>query len=302
MDELTIRMMAWKLRTYDDLTKTIVSSKNRLHAMNPEARETIIDDLEKAKGRLVRQIEKDVMLWPIWREWLANVPGIGPFIAGNLILLYYYRFVPICTDCGHDLERENKEEDKGSYVCAGCGKIAKGEGVLQTRIEEKDFANISKWWAYLGIHTVDGRKPKKSKGARMNWSARGRQICYQIGESFVKRQADHPYKAFYLERKQFRMGTHPDGSQAHRHNMAKNETVKVFQAHFWTVARTIDGKTVTEPYVGRLGGTHNVTRPFYWQERESEETCETRSRSASGEIFETKIDAANRPATPVTIH
>ena len=110
-----------------------------------------------------------------------------------------------------------------------------------------------------------GKKQKKSKGAAANWSHRGRMISYLIGEQFVKCQKDHPYKKFYLDRKKRREKTHPDASKIYRHNMARRETAKLFLSHFWQVARTIDGKEVTEPYAGARLRHTNIIKPFFWE-------------------------------------
>lgn len=272
MEEIIIRKLSFLCRTYDGISKLLTQTKQRLGAMVPEAVESQqanIKLLESVKGKITRQIEKELEFYPLWTQWAKHIPGVGPFIAGNLILSYYHKFVPICAECGGDLGREGAGEgddcdDGGKFVCRKCGKAAAGGGVLTTRIEDRDFPNISKWWKFCGRHVVDGRMPKRVKGKRVDWSTRLRTVTYHLGEAFNKQGADHPYKAFLLERKKRRETTHPDVKPFRRQDMAKNEAVKLFLAHFWQVARTLEGKTVTEPYAGTIMGHTGILQPFYW--------------------------------------
>lgn len=255
------------VRTYDGLTKLITATKQRLGGLpgnkgeGVEADEILIE-LEKTKGKLSRKIEKAISAWPVWEEWLININGIGPAIAGKLILLYYYKFIPVCEKCGGELQRQDGE---CGLICSECGKKAKGEGVLKYKIAARDFPTISKWWAYLGMHTVDGVKPKRKKGQQANWSTPGRTLCYMIADQFNRKKEDDFYKAFFLERKRRHERKHPDWSKGHRHNAAGNETAKLFLAHFWQVAREIDGLHTSQPYSGAIMGHTNIINPPQWE-------------------------------------
>ncbi len=49
------------------------------------------------------------------------------------------------------------------------------------------FQNISCYMAYFGLHTVDGKAPRKSKGKMANWDQDGRALILGvIGDIFVK--------------------------------------------------------------------------------------------------------------------
>lgn len=211
--------------------------------------------METVKGRLSRAMEKELQNWPIYEGWLNHVPGIGPALAAGLILKYYYKYVAVCQKCGKDLVE---------FACESCGAV-KGDGVLRFRLDFRDFPTISKWWAFMGRHTVDGVMPKRKKGVTSNWSTPGRTLGYHIGDQFNRQDDDdHPYKAFLLLRKEKHARNHPDWSRGHVHNAAKNETIKLFLAHFWTIARTIEGLPVSEPYVGAIMGHTNIIKPPYW--------------------------------------
>ena len=117
----------------------------------------------------------------------------------------------------------------------------------------------------MGRNIIDGAMPKRKKGVQVNWSTPGRTIGFHIGDQFNRQKEDHPYKAFLIGRKKKHEKNHPDWSKGHIHNAAKNETVKLFLAHFWHVARTIEGLSVSEPYSGAIMGHTNIIKPFYWE-------------------------------------
>ena len=257
-------------RTYEGVTQLISSTKQRLLSIpgdNKNAEfDTLLkgqdkaDGLETVKGRISRELEKELKNWDIWTRWMKNIPGVGAYLAARLIIFYYYRFIPVCKECGGKLEKT-----EGALICRGCGKSAKDDGLLKHEVEEKDFPTISKWWAYMGRHTVDGIMPKRKKGELANWSTPGRTVGFHVGDQFNRQKEDHPYKAFLLERKARHQRKNPDWSKGHVHNAAKNETIKLFLAHFWTVAHQLDGKPVSEPYAGALMGHTNIIDPFYWE-------------------------------------
>lgn len=270
--ELAVRNLNHLLRTYDGLNKLITATKNRLQALNPEAsakQDWILNGegksqgLEQIKDKLSRKIEKELHAWPLYTEWLQRVPGIGPAIAGRLIILYYYKFTPVCS-CGTVLEKKD-----GTCWCPKCEKSVKGDGVTKHKIELRDFPDISKWWAFMGMHVVDGKKPKRQAGQQSNWSSVGRATCFLVGDQFNRQTDKTPYGQFLLERKARCERQHPEIKPGHRLNRARHETAKLFISHMWTVARTLDGLPVTEPYAMTLMGHTGTVKPFYFEEKEA---------------------------------
>jgi hypothetical protein len=299
MQENVIQWLTYLVRSYDGINKMLTQLKTRIQSLHLERdpkNDDTIQALESIKGKLSRKIGKEIEYWPIWNQWMVNIPGIGPFIGGKLILLYYYRNVPVCPECGADVEKKEQ-----TFWCPSCETSIKGQGNLHHRIEEKDFPRISSWWHYMGMHTaphcrehgrrlvkenggpprycdkckryladheIVNRKPKRQAGMASDWSNDGRKIASQfIADGFMRQKAGsgHLYRDFYDAQKEKRRRTHPDASDGHRNNMARNETAKLFLSHFWTVARTLDGKPVTEPYAGAVMGHTNIVEPFYWE-------------------------------------
>lgn len=276
--ENQIQYLNFLVKEYTAVTQLIASTKQRLQSLPGEDRDAEFDTLlkgqnhetglETIKGRINRELEKELRLHDVWEQWAKNIPGIGPYIAAQLIILFYYRFVPVCKGCGGKLNKGETTTETGKVIkallCSSCGKAAK-EGLLTHKLEYKDFPTISKWWAYMGRHTVEGVMPKRKAGVVSNWSTVGRTLGFHIGDQFNRQQDDNPYKAILNTRKLKRQKDHPGWSKGHIHNAAKNETVKIFLAHWWTVARTLEGREVSEPYAGAIMGHTNIVKPCYWK-------------------------------------
>lgn len=276
-NENGIKYLNFLVREYVGVTQLITSTKQRLQSLPGEDRDEEFDTLlkgqdheiglETVKGRINRELEKELKAWDIWQLWAKEIPGIGPYIAAQMIILFFYRFVPVCKECGgglHKQPKESKSKTINVLVCVDCKREAK-DGLLNHKLEYKDFPTISKWWAYMGRHTVEGIMPKRKAGTQSNWSTVGRTLGYHIGEQFNRQKDEHPYKALLLLHKTKHQKNHPEWSKGHVHNAAKNEVIKIFLAHWWTVARTLEGKPVSEPYAGALMGHTNIIAPFYWE-------------------------------------
>lgn len=268
-DKESIGYLNYLTRTYAALTKMMAATKNRLHSLpgdHPVKFDRILHGEEKEeglgtiKGRISRLIGGQLPEWDVWKYWLKNVPGIGNVTAAELIMLYYYKYIPVCKDCVTVLEKK-----EGTYWCSKCEKSVKGEGNLDYMLGYKDFPNISKWWAYMGRDIRDGAMRMRKKGEQLNWSTNGRRLGFLIGESFNKQQPEHLYKAVLLSEKAKYEKSQPDISKGWRHNKAKNNAVKLFLAHFWAVARTLDKKEVTEPYSMVIMGHTGYIKPFYFK-------------------------------------
>jgi len=249
----TVMYLNYLLRTYDGVTKQVVATQLRNKALNKDERpqhNKIITGLKSIAGSTSRQIANELKAWPIWTEWGKEVPGIGPFIAGNLIRSYYYKFIPICKKCGADLVE---------FKCPACKKAAKDDGLLEYRAEDRFFRSISSFWKFMGEHNdpKTGRMARRKKGAKSSWSSRNRMISWQIGEQINRQKPDHEYKKIYLKKKEL----------GKKHMQAIRETRKLFLAHFIMVAKEIAGEELPDPYgTVHCGEKHShIIRPFYWK-------------------------------------
>ena len=275
-NENLIRELKRDVRDLESLRKVIAGRKNRLAADNIDWKlDNILGSTKEngksqpglltIKGRFERNIEKNLINWPIWTEWLMNIPGAGPRTIGALVLHYYYIFKPVCKECGAPLElRVGSDNDKKSYICTSCDTVSKG--MLKHEIGFRDFPKISNWWTFAGRGDPDYKK--RRKGMKLDELNKGglprlKENGYQIGESFIK-QKNRYYTDFYLPRKEKRAREYPNWSKGKIDGFAKNEMVKLFLAHFWSVAREIEGLPVTKPYAGTILGHTGMIEPFYW--------------------------------------
>lgn len=306
VNEMVIKTLQLQLRSYDDVSKSLAKTKQRIGAFDLGKCEshTVHNQLEKAKKDLSAAIKKTLAYWPLWTEWMVDVPGIGPFIGGNLVMFYYYRWIPICKqkNCEGDLrqvetDKIHPETEKPitEFRCTTCGKKAKGEGVLSYRIEDKDFPNVSKWWAYMGraVDPTTNRLYKRIKGYRkrddfIEYNVKGRTIGFHFSEAVNKKkpreadylspgyrplEKDHLYKLFLLEaKKKIRIkDVEKKKSDMCVQKQAGNKTIQLFLSHMWHVARTLDGKSTQGPWIQEIKGHSGIIPPYYWTEPIAEE-------------------------------
>ena len=220
-----------------------------------------------------------------------------------MIIFYYFRSIAVCPDCGTDLAKKEVKDEEGekgnTFYCGTCMQSVKGLGNLRYRIEIKDFPRISSWWKYMGRHNVEHcpkcRKilkegvcpkcekqiekpiflmPKRQAKTQADWSTPGRTVGHMIRESFNKQHPSkknpnpknpHLYKLHYLREKAKYIKREPDWTDGHCHNSAWNNTTKLFLSHFWQVARTIDDKEMTLPYINQKNPAHNLILPYYYE-------------------------------------
>lgn len=115
------------------------------------------------------------------------------------------------------------------------------------------FATVQKLWAYLGLHVVDGRAPRRRRGETANWNQAGRKHCYVLSECIVKvgrgkyRQAYDRKKVDYLARQRTGPSNCPFGQThlnkdkkpiecglGHAHNAAMRYAIKIFLRDLWS--------------------------------------------------------------------
>ena len=274
IDERVIRRLGYLCKSYDGMKKLITQSKQRLVSIAPDFDPKHQDEIvimERIKDKTAREIESELKYFDIYSQWLERVPGAGPFVCGNLIILYYYKFTKVCKECGGELVQDKKKgsDELAGLKCTMCGKKPKGDGVFNYRVDERDFPTISKWWAFLGRAPQDGKMPKRRTGTKINWNPKGRLAGYEFAQQLIRQAGKTDYSAFYLAEKEHLTRTRgSELKKGHIHNMALNKAVKLFLAHFWMVARELDGKPITAPYAETILGHTGILQPFYWHEQD----------------------------------
>lgn len=131
------------------------------------------------------------------------------------------------------------------------------------------FETISKLWRYSGLAVIDGHAERKKKKEKIHYNPKLKTFMWKVSKSFVYQSAEKsPYRKLYDEAKADYKRKHPEvetylnekGEEkkrynpGHLHNMALRKVAKVFLANLWVKWRSMEGLSVSEPYVfGVLG-------------------------------------------------
>lgn len=138
------------------------------------------------------------------------------------------------ADINRYLERSARRHPMAEWIKAQRGIGLPGFARLLGITGPLDrFATVSKLWAYLGMHVVDGSAPKRRKGELANWSPQGRVLCHQIADAIVKSGAGGPYRAAYDRKKAEYETDRQDWTQMHRHTAAMRYAVKELLKAMW---------------------------------------------------------------------
>jgi hypothetical protein len=89
----------------------------------------------------------------------------------------------------------------------------------------------------------DAKTQKRRKGQPSNWSARGRLVCYQLGEAIVKNK-NNPWRIFFDEAKAEYLAKHTDAcckaAKGHPHAQARRKMVKEILKRFYLAASGVN--------------------------------------------------------------
>jgi len=156
-------------------------------------------------------------------------------------------------------------------------KTKGGDYLIPTLRGIAAFPTVSKYWAWWGLHVVDGHAPKRRRGSRINWSPKMRVLAWKIGKQFVM-HGDR-YRDIYLEYKRRLQRERPTPQdcpryeeckatlkkrekppcKGHIENMSRRYAVKMFVSHLWEKWRRLEGLPVRDPYaIDRLGHSTKV--------------------------------------------
>ena len=100
-------------------------------------------------------------------------------------------------------------------------------GILGVLGDLDQFPNPAKAWKYMGMHVVDGRAPKRTKGELLGYSPMGRTVCHLIAEGLV-RQNKGKYREIYDKRRATvleRERTEPSGCPFGHEHLDKKKKV-----------------------------------------------------------------------------
>ncbi len=135
----------------------------------------------------------------------------------------------------------------------GIGPIL-GGGLLAV-FDVRKTKHISSFWAYAGLHVVDGKAPRRVKGEKLGYSTQARTLCWKVSDSFIK-QRTPPYRGIYDRIKTEEVARLKDtaekGWKLHADLRARRRMVKQFLADFWIAWRKSEGLPIDSPYSARF--------------------------------------------------
>lgn len=91
-------------------------------------------------------------------------------------------------------------------------------------------------WAYCGLHVVDGRRPRRTRGERANWSNTAKMRALLCAESCIKALRS-PYRPVYdAERAKW---AERDTTDLHKHRHALAVVAKAILRDLWIEAKAV---------------------------------------------------------------
>lgn len=159
----------------DDIERTRIANENRLrsllevkHIAATDAAAislaAIVDDLGRLEKRSIKDLERAVAQHPLG-PWVKRQKGVGFKQAGRLL-----------AAIGDPLRYWIEDPETGE--------------------ETEHERTVSKLWAYCGLHVVDGRRPRRQRGIRSNWSSTAKMRAVLVAKSCIY-QRESPYRPVY---------------------------------------------------------------------------------------------------------
>jgi hypothetical protein len=206
--------------------------------------------IEKREQDLFRSLGYALDGVPIWEEFLDDVKGVGPAMAGCIIS-----------------ELDPHRAPYPSSFHAYCGLDVADDGKARSRRSE-----------HLVEHkyTDSEGKEQTRKGLSFNPFIRTK-LLGVLGPSFLRAgKEDNPYRDEY-DRYRHRienMDKHADKSDGHIHNMAIRKMVKHFVVDTWLVWRDLEDLPLAKPYAVKYLGKNDhgreerlgITNPTYHED------------------------------------
>jgi hypothetical protein len=190
--------------------------------------------LEKQEATQFSRLGNVLKDFPIYNEFLVNVYGIGPAMAGVIL---------------SEINIHAAEYPSSLWKYAGLDVAGDGQG----RSRRKEHLVES---TYID---ADGVEQKKN-GISFNPFLKTKLVGV-LGSSFIKQSAAKcQYRKIYDDYKHRLENSpaHADKSKGHRHSMAVRYAVKRFLADLYVAWRTLEGLPVANEYsVDKLGIVHH---------------------------------------------
>jgi hypothetical protein len=259
------------VETYYDIQDQRIVAQNRLRsyqdAKEAERRDELqqtsewvdqrFDKIEReTKAKILREVRR----YPLARDYMLKIKGVGPCIAAAIIAYY------------EDVERFSTISKFWAYA---------GQHVVDGHAPKRKKGELANWSPNL---------------RRILWLA---SESFVKVKSSPYRPLYDEFKAFYQTKFPEQVDSGKKNKQGkpimlytkmHIHNMAKRKVVKVFLSHIWLTWREMQGLSVEPPYIiGRDGHSHMIPPPVA-----SHSAIETQRPRASQKNSETQMEVASQ--------
>lgn len=221
------------------ITKAFKPQSNLLTSLGEIKLIEAYEHLLRSEESHIKLIESELANYPIYTQWLANVRGCGPMMAGVILseidITKCNSISALWAYCGLDVVVTTNEAGE---------VLEEGRSRKRHHLKEKQYTNRDG-------EIVD------TVGITFNPFLKTKLVGV-LGSVFIK--LGGPYRGIYDGYKH-RLENHPKHAgktKGHRHNMAVRYMVKEFLADLWTEWRTIEGLPVRSRYgEEKLGIIHS---------------------------------------------
>lgn len=193
----------------DDLERVRIATANRIRALGDDKGLSDSPEYERMVGMLAQLegLEHDATL-QLRRAMRAH--PLGPFVRRTVGL----------------------GEKQAARLIAAIGDPYWND------LEDRPRRGPAELWAYCGLHVLGGRRPRRARGERANWSSTAKMRARLCAESCIK-QSRSPYRAVY-DRERAKWAER-DTSDLHKHNHALAVVAKEILKDLWREARNASG-------------------------------------------------------------
>lgn len=267
--------LAFYINSYYDIQDLRIRTESRFENLKrdykvPANLQTEIDTALGVEYRdteewLKKQILEELKSYPVWTNWMKNIKGIGPCLAGGLIawlgdisrfntISAVFRYCGIgmitrCTTCEKRMESDSK-----AWISRRANQRVDFLNRIKKLTAKRKKTELAKWEkkyeAYLckckGVHGSHEVIQKRTKGEESDWSARLKTLCWKVSSSFIKSKGG--YRQYYDKIKARIARENPTFSKGHIDNRARRKTVKLFISHLFIRWNELEGRTYRSPY------------------------------------------------------
>ena len=235
-------------------------------------------EYRQTEAWLKNKILKELDHYPVWTEWLKDIKGIGPCLAGGLIAwlreikrfktvsaVFRYCGIGMITRCKTCKKRI--EPNPSGWINRRAGQRVVFLARVKKLSVKKQKMELIKWKKKYKAYLCTCQNPqpydviqKRTKGEESDWSSKLKTHCWKISSSFIKTKGG--YRRHYDKVKAVIASKHSDFSKGHIDNQARRKTVQLFISHLFVQWNQLEGRPYISPYpIAKLGHTHYIA-PF----------------------------------------